>query len=197
MVISATSGLKQPAFTFQEDEHIYRLGSRVIPGIHEILGDAGFEFPSGNMELGTAVHLATELYDLGTLDWKSLSDEVLGYLMGWIKFRDELGFVPVRIEEKLYHPIFLFAGRLDRTGRCKKFKNPMVVEIKKYAPPESVARLQTAAQALLLPRKELPWKRIAVQLTAEGDYRIHHYDDHRDLDRWLSLVDLYWYKRSS
>lgn len=174
--------------------HIYRAGSRIVPGSTEILKDAGFTYPSGNMEMGTAVHRATQYFDEGTLDPNSVTDEVYGYLEGWQKFKREKDFKPIRIEEPNVNMMLGFGAQLDREGTWNEGKAHVLVEIKKYCPTHFTG-LQLALQDLTLPKLALPRKRIAVELRADGDYRIHRYDDEKEKAMALFLVSLYWYKR--
>lgn len=180
---------------FDPDTHIYRLGTRIIPGATDLLKDAGFQFPPGNMEMGRAVHLATQYDDQGTLAIDSVSDDVFGYLLAWRKFRAAFDFKPDRIEEPNVNAALCFGTVLDREGTWNQGRARVLVEIKKYAP-SYFTGLQLALQDLTLPAVTLPRVRIAVQLNADSTYRIHEYKDANERGLAMSLVSLYWYKRN-
>jgi hypothetical protein len=58
--------------------------------------------PSPEADLGTAVHLWTERYDLGEpLD--ECPPEVRPYLDQWVALRDEYGLIPVLVERTVTH----------------------------------------------------------------------------------------------
>lgn len=188
-----------PNGKYDHDLHIYRAGGRIIPGATEILRDAGFEYPAGNMDKGKAVHLATQFYDEYTLNpdrygFPVVGDDIYGYLEGWIKFRKETGFVPTRIEEPNINATLCFGATLDREGVVTGNKAHWLVEVKKYFPPPFTA-LQLALQDLTLPKLSRPRKLVAVELRPNGDYHIYRYDDPNDRQMALFLVSLYWYKR--
>lgn len=68
------------------------------------------------MERGSAIHLATEYYDMGTLDESDLDPQLVGYLEAWKKYRADTGYNPKYIEKPLLHSIFGYCGKLDRDG---------------------------------------------------------------------------------
>lgn len=180
-------------FTFDKETHIYRLGEKVIPGATDLIKQAGFQYPMGNMELGRAVHLACELDDREVLDISSVSDEVYPYLLGWRKFREDTGFKPNRIEEPNINSTLGFASTLDREGTWRLGKAHVLVEIKKYAPTYFTG-IQLALQDLTLPQLSLPRDRVAVELKADGDYKIHWFKDKNERDLAFAIVSLFWYK---
>jgi hypothetical protein len=186
-------------YEFDRDAHIHRLGGRVIPGSSDILKDAGFSYPAGNMELGRAVHLATEYDDLGELDERTVTDEVLPFLLAWRSFRQENQFKPRRIEESNVNVALGFAATLDREGTWinPKTHTPraVLVEIKKYAP-TFFTGLQLALQDLTLPTLTAPRDRVVAQLKPDGTYQIHWFKDPCERNLAMSLVSLYWYKRN-
>lgn len=183
-------------FHFDEATHIYRLGGRILPGSGEILKDAGFKYPQGNMEMGRAVHMATQFDDEGTLDTQSVTDEVYGFVLAWRLFRKETGFVPNRIEQPNVNSSLMYATVLDREGTWNLGKPHVLVEIKKY-PPTYFTGLQLASQDMTLPELTLPRDRVVAQLNADGSYKLHWFKDPNDRAMWMFLVSLYWFKRNN
>ena len=99
-----------------DEFHQYRLDERPIDGLTSTIAEAGL-IRGGDpwyMTRGSAIHLATEYFDKGTLDEDSVSDEIKGYLASWKQFRVDQNYTPTHIELKLYDPIYLYAGTLDR-----------------------------------------------------------------------------------
>lgn len=106
--------------TFDESSHSYHLNGVKLPGVTSVLSViGGYDgIPAKILEIaaarGQAVHRATELEDLGTLDYASLDDEVSGYLVGYQRFKDEMRPEFIGIEQPCYHKQLHYAGTADR-----------------------------------------------------------------------------------
>lgn len=153
-------GMKEPDYmdelTYDDRSHTYRLRGRLIPHITEIVPSDYSHVPPEHLERarqrGTAVHKATELYDLGTLNWSTLDPKVEPYLEAWAlaKVEYELEFADHDIERRLFHPIDCYGGTGDRP-RCwitppGKHRRLATVEIKSIAKMDENVGLQTAGQ---------------------------------------------------
>ena len=122
--------MNQPALTFDEATHTYKVGGVEVPHVTEITSYlasyAGVPFGvlEKARERGQAVHYATELYDQGVPDINSVPDAVLPYLKAWIAFRDDTGFTPFEdgIETKVWSPTYRYAGTVDRAGTFASLK---------------------------------------------------------------------------
>jgi len=116
--------------TFEESTHTYTLDGQEIPSVTQVLKAEGFintDFiDPWYAERGTAVHKATELFDLGTLDESSLDPRIVGYLEAWKKYRRDTGYTPDpdMIERRMYHPTLKYAGTIDRPGLDIKSGSP-------------------------------------------------------------------------
>ncbi len=62
------------------------------------------------------IHLATAYYDRDELDESTVDERIRGYFEAYLKFRSDTGFIPIHIEHRLFHPIYKYAGTLDRIG---------------------------------------------------------------------------------
>lgn len=108
------------ALHFDEATHTYTASGVVVPSVTQILAplnDLSFIKPEVlqyKRDLGTAVHKATELYDMGELDESTVSPLVQPYLDGWIRLRAELPFEILGMEERVFHPAHRYAGTYDR-----------------------------------------------------------------------------------
>lgn len=184
---------------FEPESHTYWLGDKRIHSVTQILGmvtDFSMVRPETlayKARLGTAVHVATELYDLGTLDAESVHSAVLPYLEAWILFREETGFVPKRIEERIFHPVLQYAGTLDRTGTLNGDSHDCVLDIKSTAQLSNTVGMQTAAYQEGLAageQKDRPRKRYAVQLNPDGKYKLKEYTEPNDWANFVSLLNV-------
>ena len=115
---SGTQIIKGQGWEYDPVTRICTAGGKILPGSTDILADAGFQYPKGNMDLGKAVHLATEYLDKGILNPRTVTDNVYGYLMGWQKFKKDSEFSPDRIEEMNVNMALGYKATLDREGPC-------------------------------------------------------------------------------
>lgn len=183
--------------TFDELKHEYRHNGRTVHSVTQILQHAGLIDLSMVKEdvleyrrvLGTAVHRATELYDQDDLDIESLDDRIRPYLDAWIKFKKDTQIVIEENELRLFHPIYRFAGTLDRVGKIGKDR--ALIDLKtglmypSYGP-------QTAAykSAYELQKKKKVQKRYTVQLKDDGNYRLEPMTDEDDWSVFLACLTL-------
>lgn len=103
------------------NDHRYLLDGKPIDGLTSTIQEASLMGNYGSewyLTRGTAVHLATELWDKGTLDESTVDPQIQGYLESWKRFRKDQGYTPIEIELKLYDPVYLYAGKIDRLPLC-------------------------------------------------------------------------------
>lgn len=188
-----------------DDNHIYRLDGVPIPGVSEILQAAGISdfsaIPADRIEascqFGVAVHKACELSDLGTLDIGVLDNNLRPYLQGWETFRQEYGVSCEAIEQKLYHPLYRFAGTIDRIAHWRIDDSLLIIDIKSGADNPAIA-IQLRAYELLVKgntQTKEKIKRVAVMLNDTGTYKIKEYNDKNDINIFLSALSIYNFKR--
>ena len=136
---------------------------------------------------GTQIHHACELYDRGTLDMSSVDERIAGFLMGWVKFRNQIGGKILAIEMEVSNKSLGYKGRLDRIiGPSAICKQPVVADIKTNEA-DVYTRLQLAGYRLALRRKNV--KRMSVSLFENGTYKAEVYDDDKkDEQTWTFCV---------
>jgi hypothetical protein len=161
-----------PEFTFQEEGHIYRLdGHRIISTTQalDILDDR--QKDPYYLERGRLVHLATEYLDRDELDGNSLDPQISGYVAAYVGFKLDTGFIPTHIEHKLFHPKFMYAGRLDRIGPLNNCF--VIIDLKSGAKAPKVDPLQGASYFELAIANKIPVKKIFdLYLDADGTYKL-------------------------
>jgi hypothetical protein len=189
--IGARRNYKMPALILDPKTHIYTLNGREVPGISRVIAGVGLinsaRFTDFSRDRGTMAHLACQLHDEGDLDESTLDPVIVPYLEGWKKFREQSGFVPNVIEKSLYSPLLDFAGTPDRYGKMNG--NSVIAEIKTGGI-SFVTGIQLAAQDFLFQHAmDLHAdKRLAVQLTKEGNYKLTQYNDQQDYADWLGCL---------
>ncbi len=178
--------------SFDAESHTYRFEGQPVPGVTTILKpitDFSAVPPqvlAAAAAFGIAVHRACELDDLGELDEGQLDPALVPYLEGWRKFSADHAVQWSHIESPVYHPVFRYAGTLDRFGLVNGLNT--VVDIKSSAQLYPSVGPQLAAYANALPGKFTAVKRMAVQLKADGTYTAKEYADPIDWPLFCSLL---------
>ena len=141
---------------------------------------------------GSAVHLATQLDDLGTLDINSVDSSIMGYLESWRKFcKDyDLSFTKDEIEHR-YTSKRGFTGMPDRISKAKG----LLLDIKTGSGVYHSVDIQTAAYQILAEENGIKIKkRMCVQLM-ENRYKIYPLTETSDKSVFLSCLNIYNFKK--
>lgn len=192
-----------PALTFEQSTHTYRLGARVLPSVTQIIERAGIKSQFGidpevlarKAALGTLVHDFTaqlDRHEATVADCDGWPEE--GYIRAWAEFREKSGFEPLLIEHAFAHQQggMWYAGTLDRLGKIGG--GEAVVDLKTGAGPERWWGLQLAAYSLAMQTWPEPSRalrnrrRLAVQLSPEGDFKVHEYREPMDTHAFLGAL---------
>src|SRR5687767_12501840 len=187
------------------DSHRYTLDGVVIPGCTQVLtamgATPGFNFLSpDDLEFyrsrGHAVHSAVEYSVKGTLDRRTLVDDVRPYLTGWERAVNDLGIEVLKlngepfVEIPLCHPVYRYGVKPDVVARVRMFKDSGPIEVKATSAHAPATAIQLGSQ-LIAVRHVMPnigKLRIGLRLLPEEpfyDFRV--YDDPTDEAVWLSL----------
>ncbi len=193
--------------TFDATLHEYRVGGVRVPSVTQVLKQC-FDFSMVSQEvlrakgeLGTAVHIACELDDANDLVEESVHDSVRGYLEGYRKFKRDKVTKVIATELLVYHPLFGYAGKLDLLTEFDGAR--WLIDQKTPLTINPATALQTAGYVGALP-KELVGergptaiKRAALQLKADGGYRLHEFTNPNDFSTFISFVNVFKWKESN
>lgn len=174
--------------TFDQDTHTYRFMGGVVPGVTSILQplvDFSRVPPAvldAKRDLGTRVHEACQYDDEDDLDEDSVQDDVRGYLQAWRKFRAETGAEVLACEQRVFDPMRMYAGTLDRVLKYRHTK--WVVDIKTAIATPATVGPQTAAYLRALGDTTVI-RRAAIRLRPDGTYR---FDELTDPNDWAVFV---------
>lgn len=180
---------------FDPEKHVYRLGGsggRILPsvtGIIRPLMDFSMVDPTKleyRRQLGTAVHLATELHDEGNLNEDTLDPAIIPYLDAWKKFKLEMNVNILASEESIFHSTLLYAGRLDNRATVGGW--PYVIDKKCTATLSPVTGIQLAGYLGAVGAKNT--RRAAVQLKENGSYVFEEYVGAGDWPMFISLLNV-------
>lgn len=172
---------------FDEESHTYTLSRGGdnsplrIPSVTQIINDNGLyasyarnKNAEGAMSRGRHIHKITELYDQNLLGPMDVDGEDAGYLSAYSRFIADRSFVPLIIEEAMFHPAFLYAGKIDRV--CTLIEDGKeihaVVDIKTGAPHPATFLQLAAYKAMCQSQGIKVDKSFALHITPAGDYRL-------------------------
>ena len=176
-------------FTFLPDGHQYIEDGLTRKSVTQRLNESGLVCYAGipedvlqrKADIGTAAHLACWYWDEGDLNWDSVDDAVVPYVLGWVKFRKETDFVPRIIERRGIGEMagVRYGYTLDREGVFNG--SDYLIEIKCTAAVEPSWRPQTAAyEHALFKLDGKRRRRIAVHLKPNGNYSLVSMQDVQD-----------------
>ena len=140
---------------------------------------------------GTYVHKACELLDRDELEEAELDPILAPYVSAWQNFKNESMFKVIEMETRLVSTTYQFTGKPDRIGVLNGF--PVIIDIKSGAI-QAWTALQLAGYEIL---KGSPHKRMGVQLTDEGTYKITEFKDRQDRGIFLSALACYQWKQNN
>lgn len=192
-------------FTFDAQEHRYTLDGVVIPSVTQVL-EPLYDFagiPAGVLErkaqLGTDVHLACELLDRDDLDEETEEGRaalapIAGYIEAYKKFLARTRPKVVENETRLYHPLHLYAGTIDR--RYAIDGELWDVDLKTTSVISPIVGPQTAAYSAMLQAhgRPAPRRRAALQLQPSGEFRLVEFKDPGDFAVFLSMLTVHRFK---
>lgn len=190
---------------FDEKEHKYTLDGKEIPSVTTILGQI-IDFsmvPAARLEAarqrGNAVHKATELFDLGTLDHTSIHEKIEPYLAAYGQFLIDSKYKVEHIEKRIYSEKYGYAGTLDRAGRFPDSTGIVdLLDIKSAIQPGASWGPQLAAyETAFCELYETELCRVfSLRLNKDGKYKLDQYKDRRrDMTVFLSCLNIFNYMR--
>ena len=183
--------------TFDDSRHEYAFMGARVPGVTELLRplvDFSRVPPAvleAKCDLGRRVHLACQLDDEKDLDEASVQDDVAPYLAGWRAFLRDSGAIVVFNEQRVFEPMFGYAGTLDNVLLFNGQK--YVVDKKTSISTPMSAGPQTAAYMRALGDTAIT-RRAAVRLRPDGTYRFDELNGHDDWACFLSCLTLWKFK---
>ena len=112
-----------------------------------------YELMERKRQIGTAVHIATQLDDEGYLVEASVDPLVAPYLAGWRKFRSEMAPEWESIEQMVYNPLgFCGTPMSRRSSRCGPCSRPSLPRV----PPARPMQPATSPTTASFPRRASP-----------------------------------------
>lgn len=210
------------SFRFDAEKHEYReLDGTIVPSCTQILESVwpgtykGIreEIMQRKSSLGTAVDLACHILDTpseGTLDWKSLHEETVGYVRAYERFCREQNFV---VADSKVQGIATVRGmkygyEIDKRGfmgrfatildtKCAVQEQPLwCLQLAGYEMVQSPSQVLRDAPCNEPNRMMNGWWRCALLLRPDGTYKVYQYRDPRDKDMFLCALACVWWGRN-
>lgn len=192
-----------------DDNHVYRLKGKVIPGCTGVLKAFGFydylQFLSEDerewhRNRGHAIAKAVELSLRGTLDKRTLDKTVRPYMVGWERAQRELGITVLElngepfVEVPLCHAKEEYGVTPDLVAHVQALRDSGPIEIKATANNSAATPIQTACQlrAVRTVMPEIGKLRASLRLLPEAPYYdLKVFQDPMDEVYWVSLLNTY------
>lgn len=184
--------------TFDAVEHRYFWNGTPVPNVTRVLGpltDYSRVDPEAletARQKGIAVHRMVELHAQGQLDEDALPEWMRPVLAFWRKFVADTGFELIASEEKVFHPMYRYAGTLDLRCRLTKtaMLGPGIIDVKRSFVAGKVIGFQTAAYAEAVKAERIQW-RGALRLREDAPYRFKPYTDMNDFTKFLVCLSFH------
>ena len=187
--------------TFEALGHVYTHEGRIVPSVTQVLALAGLDELANVPRrclvragaIGTAVHTACEFLDQDDLDLDSLDPEIVGYVLGWQRFKAEHNFSPLIIERRgvsiREDEALAFGFCLDRIGMMGE--REVLLDIKSGAKAAASWAVQTAAYAEAV---EFDGPRLSVHVAKDGSYKLIPHNEERDFQVWHNALEVAHWK---
>jgi hypothetical protein len=195
--------IRIPGGWFEPEGHVYRdaWGNRIlsVTQIFQMLGlvDYGDVAPnvlSHKSEIGIAVHKAIELLLQNNLNWDTVDDAAMGYVVGaelWFRnMKFELGACEQQGILDVYG--MKIGYQYDQRGSIEYqgARRNVIIDLKTAVKESPTWALQTAAYALAAKamEREKQYLRVVLHLLKDGRVKPIYYDDPQDEKTFLYMA---------
>jgi len=134
-----------------------------------------------------------EFYDKGTLDESTVSDDLVGYLIQWKKFLNEMNVQIFENEKRLFSSKYFYAGTLDRVAEMNGKET--ILDIKTGVPWMSHPVQLSAYDLAYNEDRRRKMDRMCVYITPDK-FKLKSYKDRNDSDVFLGALNIFNFKRS-
>jgi hypothetical protein len=197
-----------PGGFFSEELHAYTdAGGMRVPSVTQVFGILGFtdydtiskEVLARKSAIGVAVHTAVQYLCEGCLDWDTVAEEAMPYVVAGEMWMRDQGFVSIAQEGQGIHSVngMSYGYMFDHIGTMmyKGRHRHVILDLKTTVATSPTWKLQTAAYSLAAPK--LPagerYLRCILQLKANGKSTPHYFENRQDEMSWqYALYTAIW-----
>jgi len=183
--------------TFDAEQHRYFWDGKPVANVARVLAELTdySVIPAATLEVarqkGVAVHTMLDLDEKKDLDEETLPDWLKPVLAKWRQFVKETGFVTRASESRVYHPLYKFAGTLDRYGHMAMIGGFAFVDFKRSFLAGKVIGLQLAAYRAAYAEQVPEAKKavlFALRINENTPVRLKEYNDPACFSEFLALL---------
>lgn len=164
--------------TFDEAKHQYLIDGVPVVSVTQVIRDVlpGFQADPWYLERGRALHRATELHDLSTLDIATVDPTIKGRYVAWLTFLEHYPIKLIGIEKSLGSSIYQYAGTIDRVFADDG--GAVICDIKSSYSRQSVVQLGGYGWLWQQEYKTRPITGVVVTLNDNGTYSAKWITEH-------------------
>jgi hypothetical protein len=190
-----------PGGFFEPEGHIYRdaQGIRVlsVTQVFEMLGLVSYkgidpEVLERKSQIGIAVHKAIEYLLQHKLDWDTVDEAAMNYVVGAELWFRNMKFELEACEQQGIHLAhgMKYGFQYDQRGSIiyQGRRRPVVVDLKTAVKESPTWALQTAGYTLAAPKIAEPYLRVVLHLQKDGRVKPLYYDDPQDEKTFLYMA---------
>lgn len=197
--------------SFDAEGHVYKdpRGKRVmsVTQVFSALGLVDYgavkeEVLARKSAIGVAVHKAVEYLAENALDWDTVAEPAMPYVVAadtWIR---TMNFESIDTEQQGIHAVngMSYGYQYDHRGRMM-FRGKMrqaILDLKTCDKESPTWGLQTAAYAMAAPKLPIGerYLRVVLQLKPDASMRAFYYDDPQDTNAFLYMLFVAIWKRN-
>ena len=181
---------KECDFDFNKETHTYILDGKKLLSATQMLQICGLIknnfYTEVGRERGTRIHLLCQYLAENDLDISDVHSDDLGYVLGYQKALQIMGFKTLtQAETPTFHPHLRYGVMADQV-----WDKTNILEIKTGKMMKWTA-IQTALQAMaLFPTSFLSKKRHGLELRKNGTYRFEKFEDPADFNVAIGVVSV-------
>jgi len=142
--------------------------------------------------IGSAVHEATALLDIGRLDWESVDDRIRGRVEAWRDYVKRAGLIFRAVELRVFSPTGWYVGMVDRVYQKPKAVGWHIGDLKTGTAVGAGIQMAAYARAYLETHRDIPVVGRTTWLVKDDGVTAIEHTDSEDFLVWAAARKLRW-----
>jgi hypothetical protein len=188
--------------SFDDFKHEYRLNGRPVPSVTRVISNISEDLLLNSnfirkTAIGTLVHqICDKIKADEAVDFDSMGEEIKPYVMGYLKFREQVPYRLVDSEMRVFSKKYSYAGTVDDIYLNDKGQLA-VLDIKTSSVISPTTKLQTAAYAHAIDEMKVfeqhgkVKERGCIWLLGNGDYKLVNFVGKEDFQVFLCHLTVF------